>query len=101
MNDLPCYMIVIAQLTDRQRFLEGYARAVPPLVERFGGRYVVQGSGGDFLEGGWCDHASALVSKWPSKAAALAFWNSPEYQRAKELREGTGTFQVLLIESAL
>ncbi|CAG0942310.1 hypothetical protein GPROT2_01650 [Gammaproteobacteria bacterium] len=95
-----CYMIIIARLGDRQRFLDGYARAVPPLVEKFGGRYVIRGSGGRFLEGGWCDNPSALVSEWPSKAAALAFWNSPEYAEAKKLREGAGDFQVLLIEAA-
>ena len=94
-----CYMIVIAEITDRQRFLEGYAREVPKLVERFGGRYIVKGGGGDFLENGWCDRPSALVSQWPDKASALAFWNSPEYAQAKKLREGVGRFQVTLIEA--
>ena len=75
-------------------------REVPRLVEQFGGHYIIRGSGGDFLEGGWCDKPSALVSQWPSKAAALTFWNSQEYASAKQLREGTGRFQVLLIESA-
>lgn len=99
MSPTPCYMIVTAELTDRERFLDDYARVVPALVEQFGGRYVIRGSGGTFLEGGWCERPSALVSRWPSKAAALAFWNSPEYARARQLREGTGRFQVLLIES--
>lgn len=101
MSETRCYMIVTADLTDRQRFLDGYAREVPKLVERFGGRYIIRGSGGEFLEDGWCDKPSALVSAWPSKAAALAFWNSPEYAQARKLREGTGRFQVLLIESAI
>ncbi|MCL4720789.1 MAG: DUF1330 domain-containing protein, partial [Gammaproteobacteria bacterium] len=52
MTDTRCYMIVLAELTDRERFLAGYARAVPPLVTRFGGRYVLRGAGGHFLEGG-------------------------------------------------
>lgn len=100
MSQPRCYMIVIAHLSDRQRFLDGYARVVPQLVEKFGGRYVIRGSGGSFLEGGWCENPSALVSEWPSKAAALAFWNSPEYAAAKQLRADAGDFQVLLIEAA-
>lgn len=96
---MSCYMIVVAELTDRTRFLAGYARVVPPLVAKFGGRYVVQGSGGEFLEGGWCERASALVSEWPSREAARAFWCSAEYAEAKKLREGTGTFQVLLVDA--
>ena len=99
MSGLKCYMIVIAEITDRQKFLDGYGREVPKLVERFGGRYLVKGGGGEFVEGGWCDSPSALVSQWPDKATALAFWNSPEYQQAKKLREGTGRFQVTLIEA--
>lgn len=94
-----CYMIVLADLTDRERFLADYARVVPDLVRRFGGRYVLRGAGGLFVEGGWNGHPSALVSEWPSREAALRFWNSPEYAEAKLLREGTGTFQVLLIDS--
>lgn len=100
MTSKRCYMIVVADLTDRPRFLQGYASVVPKLVAQFGGRYIIRGSGGEFLEGGWSENPSALVSEWPSKADALAFWNSSEYAEAKKLREGTGRFQVLLIESA-
>lgn len=96
---MPTYMIITADFTDRQRFLDGYAKVVPPLVRQFGGRYIVKGAGGTFLEGGWCESPSALVSEWPSREAALRFWHSPEYAAAKELRAGTGRFQVLLIDS--
>jgi uncharacterized protein (DUF1330 family) len=94
-----CYMIVIGEITDRERFLAGYAAVVPELVSRFGGRYLLKGAGGTFLEGGWCDRPSALISEWPSRAAAQRFWQSPEYAEAKQLREGAGRFQVLLIDA--
>ena len=99
MAELRCYMIVLADLSDRERFMSGYARVVPELVTRFGGRYVLRGSGGLFLEDGFCENPSALVSEWPSREQALLFWNSNEYAAAKKLREGTGRFQVLLIDS--
>jgi len=99
MAELRCYMIVLADLTDRERFLAGYARVVQDLVSQFGGRYVLRGSGGAFVEGGWCENPSALVSEWPSRKEALHFWNSTEYAAAKQLREGTGRFQVLLIDA--
>ena len=41
---------------------------------------------------------SLMVSKWPDKAAALAFWNSSEYQEVKKLRNGVADCQVLLVE---
>lgn len=99
MSETRCYMIVIGEIFDRQRFLEGYARVVPPLVERFGGRYRLKGAGGEFLENGWCEHPSALISEWPDRESALRFWNSPEYAEAKRLREGIGRFQVLVIDA--
>ena len=99
MTEQRCYMIVLADLSDRERFLAGYAREVPPLVARFGGRYVLRGAGGSFLEGAWCESPSALVSEWPSREAALRFWHSPEYAELKRLRDGTGNFQVLLIDA--
>ena len=43
--------------------------------------------------------ASVVISEWPDEAAALAFWNSPEYAEAKRLREGLAEVSVLLIEA--
>jgi uncharacterized protein (DUF1330 family) len=40
-----------------------------------------------------------VISEWPDKEAAKAFWNSPEYAEAKKLREGVADVQVLLIEA--
>ena len=69
-------------------------------MERFGGRYVLRGPGAQLLEGDWGDGASMVISEWPDKAAALAFWNSPEYAEAKKLRDGIADVQVQLIEAA-
>ena len=45
---------------------------------------------------------NAQTDKDPlSQRIVESFVALPEYQRAKVLREGTGTFQVLLIESVL
>jgi uncharacterized protein (DUF1330 family) len=41
---------------------------------------------------------SVVISEWPDKAAALKFWNSPEYQAAKKLREGIARVDVSVIE---
>ncbi len=100
MADTRCYMIVIGEVYDREKFLAGYGTTVPPLVEKFGGRYILKGVQGIFLENGICDAPSALVSEWPNREAAQRFWDSPEYADAKKLRKGLGKFQVMLIDSA-
>ncbi len=94
---MSAYLVITAQLHDREAFLAGYAREAAALVESFGGEYLVRAPGIDILEG---EHpgGSLVISKWPDKAAALAFWHSPEYARVKKLREGIADCQVLLIE---
>ena len=96
---MPAYMIVIAKIADRHAFINGYGAAAGALVERFGGRYVVRGPGAELLEGEFGDGASMVISEWPDKAAARAFWQSPEYAEAKRLRAGVADCQVLLIEA--
>ncbi len=96
---MPAYMIVTAKVHDRQAFIDGYGKAAAALIGRFGGRYLIRGPGAQLLEGDFGDGGSIVVSEWPDKAAALAFWNSPEYAEAKALREGLADVQVLLIEA--
>ncbi len=92
-------MVVAAKIADRDAFISGYGTAAAALVARFGGRYVLRGAGALGLEGGFGDGASMVISEWPDKAAALAFWNSPEYAEVKKLRDGIAECQVLLIEA--
>ncbi|ASK88895.1 DUF1330 domain-containing protein [Sphingorhabdus sp. SMR4y] len=96
---MPAYMIVTANIKDRHAFISGYGAAAGALVERFGGKYVLRGPGAELLEGDFGDGASMVISEWPDKAAAKAFWDSPEYQEAKKLRANIAEVQVLLIES--
>ena len=93
-------MIVTAKIADRAAFIDGYGKAAAALVAQFGGRYVLRGPGTTLLEGDFGDGASMVISEWPDKAAALAFWNSPEYAEVKALRDGIAEVQVLLIEAA-
>ena len=76
--------------------LADYAAALPPIYAKYGGRYVVFETDIDVAEGTQ-DYLSTIVSAWPSKEAARAFWDSPEYAEAIKLREGIGTFDVSIV----
>lgn len=95
---MAAYMIVTAKITDRDAFINGYGAAAGALVAKFGGKYVLRGPGAELLEGDFGDGASMVISQWPDKEAAKAFWNSPEYSEVKKLRAGIADCQVLLIE---
>jgi uncharacterized protein (DUF1330 family) len=102
---MPAYMIVIADIKDRDAFISGYGAAAAKLVTQFGGKYVLRGSGAELLEGAFgakdSGTASMVISEWPDKAAVHAFWNSPEYAAIKKLREGAADVQILVIEAPL
>ena len=97
---MPAYMIVTAAIRDREKFISGYGAAAAALIGKFGGEYLLRGPGAECLEGDFGDGASMVISKWPDREAAKAFWDSPEYAEAKKLREGLADVQVLLIEGA-
>ncbi len=96
---MSAYMIVIARIADRDAFINGYGAAAGKLVAQFGGKYVLRGPGAELLEGAFGDGASVVISEWPDKDAARAFWHSPEYAEVKKLRLGLADVQVLLIEA--
>ncbi len=95
---MPAYMIVHATLTDREKFISGYAPAAAKLVAQFGGRYILRATGATVLEGDLDEGSSVVISEWPDRAAALRFWNSPEYADVKKLREGCAECRVAVID---
>ena len=96
---MAAYMIVYATIHDREKFLSGYAPAAAKLVERFGGEYVARAAGAEVLEGSLRPGMSVVISQWPDKAAIHAFWDSPEYQEAKLLREGVCDCEVVIVDT--
>lgn len=95
---MPAYMIVTARVHDREKFIAGYGAAAAALIPQFGGEYLLRGPGAECLEGSFGEGASMVISKWPDRAAARAFWNSPAYAEVKKLRAGLADVQVLLID---
>ena len=96
---MAAYMIVTADIHDRDKFISGYGPTAAALITQFGGRYLLRGPGAELLEGAWGAGASMVISEWPDTEAAKRFWNSPEYAEVKKLREGLADVQVLLIEA--
>lgn len=93
---MSAFMLVTARISDPAAF-RAYAEAAASLVTAFGGRYRVLGSVAEALEGD-APEGKMVISEWPSMEAARRFWNSPEYRQAKQLRAGTGSFDVVLVD---
>lgn len=89
--------ILVEAVIEQPAAFAAYARAVPPLVANFGGEYLVLGGEAESLEGDW-GGVRVVLHRWPNQEAARRFWQSPEYQELRRLREGTGTFRVMLLQ---
>ena len=94
---MAAYMIILAQVHDREQFLAGYATQAAALVEQCGGKYVLRAPGAECLEGSVGDGRSVVISEWPDLDSARAFWHSPEYREIAKLRDGICDVEVVLV----
>ena len=95
---MSAYMIVFAKVHDRDRFISEYGMPTSELISEYGGEYLVRGPGVEALEGGLFDGTSAVISKWPSKDAIKAFWNSDAYVKLKAARQPLADAHVMIVE---
>jgi uncharacterized protein (DUF1330 family) len=75
---------------------QNYVRANAAAFAKFGARFLVRGGTFKAVEGG--SRARNVVIEFPSYEAALACWDSPEYQTAKAERDGHAVAEILVIE---
>jgi len=93
---MSAYLVIEAILTDPAAFAP-YTKAVPPIVAKYGGEYISLAGDSEVFEGDW-GATKVVLHQWPTMQAARDFWFSEEYQKAKKLRAGTGTFRVMLVD---
>jgi uncharacterized protein (DUF1330 family) len=92
---MSAYLIVYARIDDEARF-GAYVEAVQPVIAAHGGKLVARAAPPLVLESDWPWQTVGIL-EFPSMEAGEGFWNSPEYQAVKLLREGASKFQVVLV----
>jgi len=94
---MPAYIIVSSEIKDPERF-KAYMAAAPAVVAEYGGEYMVRGGALETLEGGW-QPKRLTVLRFPSMAQAKAFYDSPGYRAARDMRAGTtDRFDMVVVE---
>lgn len=92
------YVVATVKVLDPD-CLEPYSAIATPLVAQYGGEYLANsGDGPEVVEGRWPDDAQTVVMRWPSREAFYSFWNSPEYEKAKEIRKGKIELNNVILE---
>ena len=93
---MSAYIIARVEITDMDRYRK-YMELTPGLVAEFGGRFIVRGGETVTLEGPPEDRR-VIVLEFPSLAEARAFYASPGYAHARELRKGAATASFVAVD---
>jgi uncharacterized protein (DUF1330 family) len=90
------YLIVNIAVKDPAGF-EEYKARVPALIRKHGGEYLVVGGKLIIAEGDWKPTAIVIL-RFPDMASAQGFYDDPEYQPLKELRQRVSDGDIVIVD---
>jgi uncharacterized protein (DUF1330 family) len=93
---MPAYMIVDVDTSDPQRY-EEYKRAVPALIARHGGEYLVRGGAHEVLEGDW-QPTRMVLFRFPDRASIKALFADPDYRPLAALRHEIAKSRIIAVD---
>ncbi len=93
---MPAYMVATIDVKDPAQY-EEYKALAPIAIKKFGGEYMTRGGEMETLEGPEQKLRVVLV-KFPDMDTARAFYDSPEYKKARDAREGAAEGQFVILD---
>ncbi len=92
------YYSVLAVTPTKEDWIPDYLPTATALVAKHGGKYLARTSSHERLEGDGEEAALRIILEWPSKEAAVAFMNDPEYMPHLQARTAGSNSYHFLIE---
>jgi uncharacterized protein (DUF1330 family) len=92
------YIVVQVDVHDQQKYDE-YRKLVPASLAAYGGRFVVRGGKTETLEGTWSPKRFVIL-EFDSVEQAKRWWASPEYAKAKAMRQRAAKTEMLVVEGS-
>lgn len=92
----PGYIIAYVDVTDPQQY-EQYKVLSTRAMQAHGAEVLVRGGKTEPLEGQWAP-TRVVMLKFPSYAAARAFYDSEEYLAARKSREYAARMNMIVVE---
>ena len=90
------YVIAQIRVTDAETYPR-YVAMVQPIVEKFGGEFLVRGGRSVSFEGVPPGDRNVVI-RFPSYEAAEAWYHSDDYAEAKALRQAASTSVQTIVE---
>mgnify|MGYP001431702999 FL=1 len=91
------FMLVDVDIHNIEEYKK-YLEKVKPMVEKFGGKYLIKGGKIDAKETDLWKPKRIVLVKFPNKSSALKWYNSEEYRALKNLRLNNASSNILFIE---
>jgi len=93
---MPAYIVSMMSIHDAETYSK-YTNLTPPLVKKYGGKFLTRGEAFTCVEGNEYD-GRLVILEFPSKADVEAWYNDPEYQKAMQFRQVSSTMNYLLLQ---
>ncbi|MBO8199981.1 DUF1330 domain-containing protein [Streptomyces smyrnaeus] len=95
---MPAYVIINVDVLDEQAGL-AYAPVAQESILSHGGRYLAAGPTPEPVEGTW-DSSRVVVLEFPDMDRIREWYDSPEYRRARRIRQDKVRVGMLFVEGA-
>ncbi len=92
------YVIAQITVTDPEAYKD-YVAAVSPIVDSYGGEYLVRGGPMEAFEAAPIGER-VVVIRFPTIEKARAWYHSPEYQPVRAMRQAASTSLQILVEGS-
>lgn len=90
------YVITMINITDPDKYKK-YADLAGVANQIHGGKFLVRGGNPEVLEGK-VPFGRIVVNQFDTREQAKAFYNSVEYQRARDERIGAADFNMVVVD---
>lgn len=93
---MAAYIVAEIEITDPAAY-ENYKPLASAALEKYGARILVRGGAIEPKEGGWAPKR-LVVLEFPSMADVRRFYDSPEYAKARVIRQKASRSKLLFVE---
>ena len=97
MTSKTVYMIGDVDIKNIEEYKK-YMEKVKPLIESYGGEYLIRGGEIDALETNLWKPTRMVLVKFPNKKIVMECYNSDEYKPYKNIRLDNATSNILMVE---
>ena len=93
---MPAYVISMMSIHDPEVYSQ-YTALTPPLVKKYGGKFLTRGEEISCMEGTSYEGRMVLL-EFPDKASIEAWFADPDYQDAMKFRHASSTMNLLMVQ---